>query len=84
MLLPDGKARPQGPKEVNGMQEVCYCGRSGEIEDREPVMDADGRSALECGSCGHLDHLSWLPADARDSVFEEARQRSDARSMPAA
>ncbi len=54
------------------MHEVCYCGRTGEIEERTPVTDGDGREALECPECGHLDHLSWMPEDARQVVFEKA------------
>jgi len=64
------------------MQEACYCGRTGEIEDREPVIDGDGRAALECPQCGHLDHLSWLPN--QETVFEEARRRSRERHVSAA
>ncbi len=64
------------------MQEACYCGRTGEIEDREPVIDGDGRAALECPRCGHLDHLSWLPN--QEPVFEEARRRSRERQASAA
>ena len=64
------------------MLETCYCGRTGEIEDRKAVRDGDGREALECRSCGHLDHLSWLSADARDRVLAEAKGRPDWRSMP--
>ena len=55
------------------MQEVCYCGRAGEVEERKPVTDSDGRAALECPECGHLDHLSWLPEDARRDIFEKAK-----------
>jgi hypothetical protein len=64
------------------MQETCYCGRTGELEDREPVTDGDGREALECRRCGHLDHLSWL----QDSgpVFDEARRRASGRQASAA
>lgn len=69
-------------KEVNGMQESCYCGRTGEIEDRETVRDGDGRQALACPDCGHLDHLSWLPADTRGFVFAEASRREAYRGMP--
>jgi hypothetical protein len=64
------------------MQETCYCGRVGEVEDREPVTDGDGRRALECPECGHLDHLSWLPSDARDRAFVEAKRRASARRVP--
>jgi len=64
------------------MQEACYCGRMGEVEDREPVRDGDGREALRCPECGHLDHLSWLPADARARAFAEAKGRAIGRGMP--
>ncbi|HEV2743554.1 MAG TPA: hypothetical protein VGV91_10385 [Rubrobacter sp.] len=58
------------------MRESCYCGRVGEVEDREPVL-RDGRTeALRCRRCGHLDPLPWLDAAARHSVFEEAERRS--------
>lgn len=62
------------------MREVCYCGRTGEIEDREAVMD-DGREALRCPNCGHLDHLSWLPADVRGRAFAEAKRRATEQGM---
>lgn len=41
------------------MKEACYCGRTGEIEDREPVLDANGERALRCpvATGGHLDYL---------------------------
>lgn len=64
------------------MQEACYCGRTGEIEDRKAVRDGDGREALQCPDCGHLDHLTWLPADARDRVFAEAKGREIGRGIP--
>lgn len=64
------------------MRETCYCGRTGEIEDRKAVRDGDGREALQCPECGHLDHLSWLPADARDRALAEARRRADEQTMP--
>jgi hypothetical protein len=57
------------------MLESCYCGRTGEIASREPVVDDDGREALRCPDCGHLDHLSWLPEYARVRIFEEAQER---------
>jgi len=64
------------------MVETCYCGRTGDIEDREAVRDGDGREALQCPRCGHLDHLSWLPVESRDRVFAEAERRADGRPMP--
>ena len=58
------------------MRESCYCGRVGEVEDREPVL-RDGRTeALRCRRCGHLDPLPCLDYDARLEVFEEAERRS--------
>ena len=58
------------------MRESCYCGRVGEVEDREPVL-RDGRTeALRCRRCGHLDPLPCLDADARLELFEEAERRS--------
>jgi len=57
------------------MRESCYCGRTGEIEDREPVATSDGGQALRCPDCGHLDHLDWLPVEARRHAYEEAGRR---------
>ena len=58
------------------MRESCYCGRVGEVEDREPVW-RDGRTeALRCPRCDHLDALPCLDAAARREVFEEAERRS--------
>jgi hypothetical protein len=50
-------------KEVSEMLEGCYCGRTGEIEDREPVATGDGGRALRCHDCGHLESLDWLPEE---------------------
>jgi hypothetical protein len=58
------------------VRESCYCGRVGEVEDREPVL-RDGRTeALRCPRCGHLDPLPQLDADDRLEMFEEAERRS--------
>lgn len=57
------------------MREVCYCGRTGEIEDRQPVAD-EGTGVLQCPDCGHRDDLAWLPELARRSVLAEAERRS--------
>jgi hypothetical protein len=59
-------------KEVSEMLEGCYCGRTGEIEDREPVATGDGGRALRCPGCGHLDRL---PEEARRCAFEETESR---------
>jgi hypothetical protein len=59
------------------MRESCYCGRTGEVEDREPIVTDAGRPALRCPSegCGHLEYLEWLPEDARRNVFKRAGRR---------
>ncbi len=57
------------------MQEVCFCGRSGAVRDREPILDDDGRWALRCRSCGHLDYLQWLPEEAGLVLWGEAKRR---------
>ena len=57
------------------MPEICYCGRAGEIEDREPVTESDGVQALRCPDCGHLDNLAWLSEEARTRVLERAARR---------
>ncbi len=58
------------------MRESCYCGRVGEVEDREPAYEGDRIEALRCPRCGHLDPLPWLDAAARHSVFGEAERRA--------
>ena len=58
------------------MREACYCGRVGEVEDREPVYGDARNEALRCPRCGHLDPLPCLDADARREVFEEAERRT--------
>lgn len=57
------------------MRKACYCGRTGEIADREPVAANDGGYALRCPECSHLDHLEWLPEDARMLLLEEAQRK---------
>ena len=53
------------------MREACFCGRVGEIENREPFTSGNGDRALRCSGCGHLDHLRWLPDDVRLLVLGE-------------
>ena len=57
------------------MREACYCGRSGELEDRKVVVDGEGKEALACPRCGHEDGLGWLPEKNRERVLEVARRR---------
>ena len=47
------------------MREVCFCGRTGELEDRLPILDSDGRWMLICPECSHVDDLVWLSEEAR-------------------
>lgn len=66
-------------KEVSETQETCYCDRSGDVEDRNPVWGEDKSEALQCPQCGHLDYLPQLDAHARRLVFGEAERRYLAR-----
>jgi hypothetical protein len=61
------------------MREVCYCGRSGDVEDREPVWPEYNRRALRCPGCGHLDYLPQLEEGARGRVYSESERRHLAR-----
>lgn len=56
------------------MKEDCFCGRRGEITDREPIMDEPGRWALRCTGCGHTDYLEWLSEEADLVHRGEARR----------
>ena len=55
--------------------EVCFCGREGEIVDREPVYLGDGEWGLACPDCGHLDRLDGWPAAGRSWTLAEAARR---------
>ena len=69
------------------MQESCYCGRTGDIRGRMPVMDGDGKRTLECPDCGHTDYLEWLPEETSLLLWEEAtrrRESSAGQQRPAA
>jgi hypothetical protein len=55
------------------MRESCFCGRSGELEDREPILDGQGRWMLRCPDCGHPDDLGWLIEESALMVWGEAR-----------
>jgi len=55
------------------MREVCFCGRTGELEDRLPILDSDGRWMLICPECSHVDDLVWLSEEARLLLWGEAR-----------
>ncbi len=61
------------------MREVCYCGRSGDVEDRDPVWAEGDREALRCPVCGHLDYLPQLDDHSRRLVLGESEKRYLAR-----
>jgi hypothetical protein len=64
----------------SAMREVCFCGRAGKIEDRQPILDSDVRWVLICPECGHVDHLTWLSEEAGLLVWSEARHRQEGPS----
>ena len=59
------------------MRESCFCGWNGELEDREPILDARGWWVLRCPNCGHLDDLGWLPEEAALLVWGQAGRRRE-------
>ena len=59
------------------MHEVCFCGRSGEVEEREPVLDSRVRWLLRCPECGHLDDLQWLDEEQALMLWGAARRRKE-------
>ncbi len=65
------------------MREACFCGRVGEVVDREPVYAGDGEWGLACPECGDLDRLLWLPEERRRQTLQEAARRSGARASTA-
>jgi FAD/FMN-containing dehydrogenase len=50
------------------MRESCFRGLSGNLEDREPVLDETTRWALQCPACGHTDYLEWLPEEGDETL----------------
>ena len=59
------------------MREACFCDRTGEIEDRDPILDAGGRWALRCPDSGHGDYLKCLPEEAGLLIWGEAMHRRE-------
>lgn len=66
------------------MREICFCGRSGEIEDREPVFLKDSETGFRCPDCGHTDPVAWLSGEVRAEIFVEAAERHARRKSPTA
>jgi hypothetical protein len=60
------------------MHETCFCGRTGELAEREPISLGDGAWGLACPRCGHLDRLEHWPTDMRAALVAEARRREAA------
>ena len=60
------------------MREVCFCGWSGDIEDRLPINLSDGNWGLACPNCHQVDPLLWLPEASRHTALIEAVRRHDA------
>jgi hypothetical protein len=61
------------------MRENCLCGRRGELEDREPILDTEGYWLLGCPTCSHVDDLGWLTEEAALLVWGEAKRRWENR-----
>ena len=61
------------------MRETCYCGRTDDLRNRELILDGDGRWALKCPDCGHVDYLEWLPEEAAFLLWGEAKGRRGMR-----
>ncbi len=59
-------------------QSCCWaCG----LDEREPVMDAEGRGALRCPACGHLDYMEDLPHEVRFVLWREAKRSRGIRHL---
>ena len=59
------------------MREVCFCGWTGMIVEREPTYLGDGDWGLTCPSCGHLDRLEVWPVAVREELVAEAQRRHE-------
>lgn len=54
------------------VMESCFCGWTGELAERAPVIDERGNHALRCRGCGHVDDLSWLGPAGAARLWEKA------------
>jgi hypothetical protein len=63
--------------------EVCFCGWSGDFEDKELVLVAEGLCGLRCPRCGRIDALDALPPTARTAMIQAAIERQRAASTAA-
>ena len=63
--------------ETTMARESCFCGRIGELEDREPVYAGAGEWGLRCPMCGHIDRLEAWSEMARAWTLAEAARRCE-------
>jgi hypothetical protein len=64
------------------MKEICFCGWSDDLADREPIYVGDGEWGLACPSCRRVDRLEWLSDEARRQTLVEAWLRHARTSAP--
>lgn len=57
------------------------CCWAGDLDGREPVMDSEGRGALRCPVCGHMDYMEYLPNEVRFVIWKEAKRRYGVRHL---
>lgn len=79
-----GRATQENSRLLRTMRETCFCGRTDDLRNREPVLDDNSRWALRCPDCGHLDYLRWLSDEAGLVLWGEAKERWEERSSHAA
>jgi hypothetical protein len=63
------------------MTEVCFCGWSGELADKDVVILDESKGARCCPRCGHVDDLDWLGPAARNALLQTAHERRILREM---
>ena len=66
------------------MREFCYCGRYGDIEDRDLVFGLKGDIGLRCPRCGHVGALGWQSPQEQAAVWTEIQRRQTAALAPLA
>ncbi len=59
------------------MQQTCFCGWTGQIEELQVVSVGFDEYALQCPRCGRHDRLEWLSEPLRKAVFRFAAERDD-------
>lgn len=59
---------------MSSYYEVCGCGRSGDLSDREP-LGTIAEPCLRCPQCFHLDTIQWLGPEERQRLWLQAYER---------